>query len=172
MGVLVDERNSVTNGFKKAVSNRRAVGRVITGVEQKRKFMGEEQLKSLVEKCAAKVEGELQKRNREIQMVTEAGEIGKDRCQRTVVEDGDEMDKIQVMEKNESVGESALKNQLEEVDGQIRWAVHEAGQLMESLRTGNQGHWSQDGTRDQLGHQWKPTKFGSKASLAEDGWKD
>ena len=55
LGVLVDERNLVTDGFKKAVGSRRAVGRVIIGVEQKKKFKGEEQLGSLVRECVAKV---------------------------------------------------------------------------------------------------------------------
>ena len=104
LGVLVDDRNLVTDGLKKAVGSRRAEGRVITGVEQKEKFKGEEQLGSLVKECVAKVEGELQKRNREIQMVTEAGETGMDLFPQTVVEDGDEMDRNQVMENNESVG--------------------------------------------------------------------
>ena len=40
LGVLVDERNLVTDGFKKAVGSQCAVGRVITGVEQKKKFKG------------------------------------------------------------------------------------------------------------------------------------
>ena len=44
--------------------------------------------------------------------------------------------------------------------------------MMESLRTGNQNIGGQDGTGDQLGHQRKPTEFGSKASLADGKWKD
>ena len=76
------------------------------------------------------MESELQKRNREIQMVTEAGVIGKDLSQQTVAKDGEESDKNQVMENNESVGEPALENPLEEVDGQIRWAVHEGEQAI------------------------------------------
>ena len=117
-GALVDERNLVTDGFKKAVGCRRAMERVITGVEQKKKFNGAEQLGSLVKECVAKVEGELQKRHWEFQMVTEAGEIGKDLYQQTVVENGDEMDKNQVMENNESVGGPVLEDQFREVDGQ------------------------------------------------------
>ena len=128
LGVFVDERNFVTDGFKRAVGSPRAVGRVITGVEQKKKFKGEEQLGSLVKDCVAKVEDELQKRDREIQMVTEAGEVGKDLYQQTVMEDRGEMDKNQVMENNESFGGPVLENPFEEVDGQIRWAVHEGEQ--------------------------------------------
>ena len=41
-GLLVDERNLVTDGFKKAVGSRRAVGCVITSVEQKKKLKGKE----------------------------------------------------------------------------------------------------------------------------------
>ena len=118
LGALVDERNLVTDAFEKAVGSRRTVERVITGAEQKKKFKGEEQLGSLVKECVAKVEGELQKRNRVIQMVTEAGEIGKDLHQRTVVEDGDEMDRNRVIEDNESVGGPVPLDQFEEVDGQ------------------------------------------------------
>ena len=108
-GALVDEPNLMTDGFEKAVGCRRAMEREITGVEQKKKFKGEEQLGSLVKECVAKVEDEPWKRNREFQMVTEAGEIGKDLYQQTVVEDGDEMDKNHVMENNESVGGPVLE---------------------------------------------------------------
>ena len=82
--VFADELKAQAECMRKIGGNRRAMERVITGVE--RKFKGEEQLKLIVEKCAAKVEDELQKK-----MVTETGEIGKDRYQKTVVED-DEMD--------------------------------------------------------------------------------
>ena len=172
LGVLVDKRDLVTDGYKKAVGSRRAVGCVITSVEQKKKFKGEEQLGSLARECVAKVEGELQKRNREIQVVTEAGGIGKDLYQQTVAKDGDETDRNQVMENNESVGGPVLEDQFEEVDGQIRWAVHEGEHLMESLRTGNQDIGARTGPGTSLGHQRKPTGFASKASLAEDGRKD
>ena len=84
-------------------------------------------------------------------MVTEAGEIGKDLYQQTVAKDGDETDRSQVMENKESVGGPVLEVQFEEVDGRIRWPVHEGART---------------------GHQRKPTKFASKASLAGDGWKD
>ena len=94
--VFSDEWKAQAECLRNVRGNRRAVGRVITGV--KRKFHGEEQLKLIVDKCAAKVEGELQKK-----MATETGE-----------------------------------NQLEEVDDQIEWAVHEGGQLMASLRTRDQ----------------------------------
>ena len=87
-GALVDEQNLVTDEFEKAVGCRRAMGRVITGVEQKKKFKGEE-LGSLVKECVAKVEDELLKRNREFQMVTEAGEIGKGLYQQNGQEPGD-----------------------------------------------------------------------------------
>ena len=83
-GVLVDEQNLVADGFEKAVGCRRAMERVITGVEQKKKFKSEEQLGSLVKECVVKVEDELRKRNREFQLVTEAGEIGKDLYQQVV----------------------------------------------------------------------------------------
>ena len=66
-GVLVDEQNLVPDGFEKAVGFRRAMMRVITGVEQKKKFKSKEQLGSLVKECVAKVEDELRKRNREFQ---------------------------------------------------------------------------------------------------------
>ena len=121
LGLLVDQQNLVTDGFKKAVGGRRAVGCVITSVEQKKKLKGKEQLDSLVRECVMKVEGELQKRNREIQMVTEAGVIGKDLSQQTVAKDGEELDRNQVMENNESVGGPVLEDQFEEVDSQIRW---------------------------------------------------
>ena len=117
-GALVDEQNLVTDEFEKAVGCRRALGRVITSVEQKKKFKSEERLGSLVKECVAKVEDELLKRNRDFQMVTEAGEIGKGLYQQTVVEDGDEMDKNHEMENNESVGGFVLEDQFEEVDGQ------------------------------------------------------
>ena len=52
-GMLV-EQNLVADGFEKAVGCRRAMGRVINGIEQKRKFM--KQLGSLVKECVAKVE--------------------------------------------------------------------------------------------------------------------
>ena len=50
-------------------------------------------------------------------MVTEAGEIDKDQAQ-PVVDEGDKMDKDQVMENNESVGVPVLEDQFEDVDGQ------------------------------------------------------
>ena len=84
-GAFIDQQNLLTDGLEKVVGSRRALGRVITGDEQKKKFKGEEQLGSLVKECVAKVEGELQKRNREFQRVTEAVEIGKDPYQQTVV---------------------------------------------------------------------------------------
>ena len=116
-GFFVDEQNLVTDGFGKAVGCRHAMGRVITGVEQKKKFKSKEQLGSLVKECAAKVEDELRKMNREFQLVTEAGEIGKDLYQ-PVVDDGDKMDKDQVMEDNEFVGVPIREDHFEEVDGQ------------------------------------------------------
>ena len=64
--VFSDEWKAQAECLRNVRGNRRAVGRVITGVE--RKFHGEEQLKLIVEKCAAKVEGELQKK-----MATETG---------------------------------------------------------------------------------------------------
>ena len=94
--VFSDEWKAQAECLRNVRGNRRAVGRVITGV--KRKFHGEEQQKLIVDKCAAKVEGKLQKK-----MATETGE-----------------------------------NQLEEVDDQIEWAVHEGRQLMASLRTRDQ----------------------------------
>ena len=73
---------------EKIEGNRNALRRI---AGEQRKFKDERQLKSIVEKCAAKVEGELQKK-----MVIETGEID-DHC--------------------------------------IKWAVHEEGQLVESLET-------------------------------------
>ena len=160
--VFADELKAQAECMRKVGCNRCVVGRVITGVEQKRKFKGEEQLMSIVEKCAAKVEGELQKK-----MVTETGENGKDRYQKTGVEDGDEIDKIQVMKNNESVG----GNQLDEVDGQIKWAVREGRQLMESLTTRNQDIVARTGSGTSWDIIGSPQKSASKASLAEDGWK-
>ena len=66
--VFADEWKAQAEGLWNVRDNRRAVGRVITGVE--RKFHGEEQLKLIAEKCAAKVEGELQKK-----MATQTGEV-------------------------------------------------------------------------------------------------
>ena len=76
-GLLVDEWNLLSVVFKKAVDSRRAAGRVIASVELKEKFKGKEQLDFYASEYVAKVEGELQKRDQEIQMVTEAGEVGK-----------------------------------------------------------------------------------------------
>ena len=118
-----------------------------------------------MKECVANVEDELQKRIREIQMVTEAGEMGKDLHQQTVVEVGGEMDKNQVMENNESVCGPVLENPFEEVDGQIRWAVHEGEQVMESLRTGNQDI----GARTGLGASWD-IKGTPQSSQARQVW--
>ena len=116
-GASADEQKLETDSLEKAVGCQRAMGHVTTGAEQKKKFKSKEQLGSLVAECVAKVEDELRKRNREFQLVTEAGEIGKDFCW-PVVDDGDKMDKDQVRENNESVSVSALEDQFEEADDQ------------------------------------------------------
>ena len=106
-------------------NDRRAVGRVITA---ERKLHDEKQLKLMVDECAAKVVGELQKRT-----ITEIGENQKlmvEECAAKVV---DELQKKMAIETG--------KNQ--PLDDQIEWAVHGGGQLMASL-----GMWGQDsGTR-------------------------
>ena len=60
-GLLVDEWNLLSVAFKNAVDSRRAAWRVITSIEQKEKFKGEEQLVLHAREHVAKVEGELQK---------------------------------------------------------------------------------------------------------------
>ena len=65
--VFSDEWKAQAECLRNVRRDRCAVGRVITGAE--RKLNGEKQLKLIVEKCAAKVEGELQKK-----MATETGE--------------------------------------------------------------------------------------------------
>ena len=81
--VFADEWKAQAECMRNVRGNRRAVGRVITSVE--RKFHGEEQLKLIVEKCAAKVEGELQKK-----MVIETGEID-DHCNKWTVHEGGQL---------------------------------------------------------------------------------
>ena len=94
-GLLVDERNLVTDGFKKAVVADVQWSASSPAVEQKKKLKGKEQLGSLVREWVTKVEGELQTRIREIQTVTEAGVIGKELSQPTVAKDGEESDRNQ-----------------------------------------------------------------------------
>ena len=62
-----DAWKAQAEGLRSVRGKQSAVERVITGVE--RKFHGEEQLKLTVEKCASKVEGEIQKK-----MATVTGE--------------------------------------------------------------------------------------------------
>ena len=101
-------------------NDRRAVGRVITAEE---KLHDEKQLKSIIEECAEKVVGELQKRT-----VTETGEN-----QKSIVEEC----------AAKVVGELQKKMAAETGKNQIEWAVRGGGQLMASL-----GTWDQDrGTR-------------------------
>ena len=58
---LVEEWNLLPLVYKNAIGSRRAAWRVITSVEQREKFKGEEQLVSHAREYVAKVEGELQK---------------------------------------------------------------------------------------------------------------
>ena len=106
-GMLV-EQNLVADGFEKAVGCRRAMGRVINGVEQKRKLMKKEQLGSLVTECVAKVEDELWKRIQESQPVAEAG---KSFFYLPLMNDGDKMDKDPLKKSNEFINVSILEDQ-------------------------------------------------------------
>ena len=58
---LVEEWNLLSVAYKNTVGVRRAAWRVVSSVEQKEKFKGNEQLASHAKVHVAKVEGELQK---------------------------------------------------------------------------------------------------------------
>ena len=60
---------------------------------------------------------------------------------------------------------TGTKEQFEEVDSQIRWAVHEGELVMESLRTGNQD----TGARTGPGTSWD-VKGSPQSSQARHVW--
>ena len=57
----VEERNLLSVAYGSTAGSRRAAWRIITSVEQKKKFKGKEQQASHAREYAAQVEGELQR---------------------------------------------------------------------------------------------------------------
>ena len=186
----------MADGVEKGVGCRRAMGHVITGVEQKKKFKSKEQLGSLVKECVAKVEDELRKRNREFQLVNEAGEIGKDLYQ-PVVQQREELGEMEDVFEREELVEGNLELigdgsvGMDEFDQSVELkCAREGGQLVNrrnvESRKGFPGgvkpvRWKLLGSRkpgtrtSELGQVRSPggtskeaTEFASQANLAED----